>query len=195
MKLIILYTLFLLLASLAQAKIAKGDTLTIVIKGVPQSEQAQINGIYEVSRESKIALPFLKELSVSGLTTSKLARRIETEYRNAEIYTTPNISIQSKNEQDELARTLAKKTNEKIETYLTVSGKVGRPGPQAYRPGLKLIDVVSASVPTTFAALNRVELLRNGKIYKYDMDVSAHKLEKVYANDQINVKEKNWRGR
>jgi len=185
-----------MIASFAQARIIKGDTLTIMIKGVPQEEQIQINGNYQVSAANKVFLPYLTNtpISTSGLSTASLARRIEAAYRDAQIYTTPTISIQSLHEKNELAKKMDKKTTDEILKFLTVSGQVGRPGPQQYRPGMRLIDVVSASGPTTFAAQNRVELLRNGKIYKYNMKIPAHMVEKVYPNDQITLKEKNWRG-
>lgn len=194
MKLILLLTL--MIASFAQAKIIKGDTLTIMIKGVPQEEQVQINGAYQVSPANKVFLPYLTNtpISTSGLTTTSLARRIEAAYRNAQIYTTPTISVQSLYEQNEEAKKRDKKTTDEIQKYLTVSGQVGRPGPQLYRPELRLIDVVSQAGPTTFAAQNRVELLRNGKVYKYDMRVPADMVQKVYVNDQITLKEKNWLG-
>lgn len=194
MKLILLLTL--LIASFAQAKIIKGDTLTITIKGVPQEEQVQINGQYEVSTANQIFLPYLTNvpISTSGLSTASLARRIEAAYRNAQIYTTPTISIQSLNVQNDLAKKRDKISTEAIQKFVTVSGQVGRSGPQPYRPGMTLIDVVAAASPTTFAAQNRVELLRNGKIYKYNMKVNSHMIEKVYPNDQIILKEKNWRG-
>lgn len=194
MKLILLLTL--MIASFAQAKIIKGDTLTIMIKGVLQEEQVQINGAYQVSPANKVFLPYLTNTPIStiGLTTTSLARRIEAAYRNAQIYTTPTISVQSLYEQNEEAKKRDKKTTDEIQKYLTVSGQVGRPGPQLYRPGLRLIDVVSQASPSTFAAQNRVELLRNGKIYKYDMRVSADMVQKVYVNDKITLKEKNWLG-
>ncbi len=195
MKLILLLTL--MIASFAQAAIKSGDTLTIMIKGVPQEEQNQINGNYEVSKSNRIHLPYLSSTPIStrGLTTASLARRIEAAYKNAQIYTTPNISIQSANEQKALAKKEELDTTHKLQKFLTVSGQVGRPGPQQYRPGMRLIDVVSAAGPSTFAAQNRVELLRNGKVYKYNMKIPAHMVEKVYPNDQITLREKNWRGR
>jgi protein involved in polysaccharide export with SLBB domain len=194
MKLILLLTL--MIVSFAQAKIIKGDTLTIMIKGVPQEEQVQINGAYQVSPANELFLPYLTDtpIGTSGQTTTSLARRIEAAYKEAQIYTTPTISIQSLFEQNEKAKKRDKITTDEIQKYLTVSGQVGRPGPQLYRPGLRLIDVVAQASPTTFAAQNRVELLRNGKIYKYDMRIPAHMVEKVYVNDKITLKEKNWRG-
>jgi polysaccharide export outer membrane protein len=182
-----------MLAAFAHAVVNKGDTLSISIKGVPQVEQGQINGSYPVSAAGKIHLPFLADnpISANGLTIAALARRIETAYKSAQIYTTPTISIQSLNDQ----RREEKRTAQAIQEFLTISGKVGRPGPLSYRPGLLLIDVVSKAGPTTFAAQNRVELLRNGKIRKYNMKIPADMLVKVRPNDQIFLKEKNWLGK
>lgn len=185
-----------MLASFAHAKITKGDTLVIEIRGVPQEEQAQINGNYQVSTNGTIHLPYLSNqpVNVYGLTTASVARKIESAYKNAQIYTTPAISIRSMEEMRAREKEKEQVNTQTIQKFVTISGQVGRPGPQQYRPGMRLIDVVSAAGPTTFAAQNRVELLRNGKIYKYNMKVPAHMIEKVYPNDQVTLKEKNWRG-
>ena len=51
------------------------------------------------------------------------------------------------------------------------------------------MEVVSMAAPNEFAALNRVELLRNGKLYKYDLKKNPrHQMLKVYPNDQITLK-------
>lgn len=190
MKLILL--LSIMLSALTHAKINIGDTLSISIKGVPQEEQGQINGDYPVSKAGKIHLPFLSSnpISASGLSTAALARKIEAAYKSAQIYTTPTISIQSLND---TARE-KKKVNEAIQKYFTISGEVGSQGPKPYRPGLKLIDVVSGANPSPFAALHRVELLRDGKNYVYNMKVPAEMLVEVAPDDQIKVKPKNWIG-
>jgi len=188
MKLILILTFTL--ASLIQAKIAKGDTLSIVIKGVPTEEQTTVNGNYPVSNSGKIHLPYIDPISANGVSADNLARRVENAYKSAEIYTTPNISITS--------LTTTEKEREKIkhaqEKFVTVSGQVGRSGPQLYRPGMRLIDVVSAASPNEFAAQNRVVLIRNGKTYKYDLGKPAHTVLLVYPNDQVKLEQKNWRG-
>ena len=187
----ILYTLMItaLLSMMvgAQTKISAGDTLNISIKGVPQEEQAQITGPYVVNGSRQLKLPYLKGyISASG-TTSTVARRIEAAYKAAKIYTTPTITINSMRAQE------ASKID--IQKFVTVSGQVGRSGPVPYRPGMTLNEAVAFSAPNTFAALNRVELLRNGKVYKYNVKMAAHKMLKVYPNDQINVPEQNMFGR
>ena len=189
MKLLLLLTI--MITSLLQAKISKGDNLNISIKGVPTDEQTTINGTYPVSSSGKIHLPYVSPISASGLSADALARRVEAAYKNAQIYTTPNISITSLKD----VESERKKIEEGNQKFVTVSGQVGRSGPQAYRPGLRLIDVVSAAAPNEFAAQNRVELLRNGKTYKYDMKIPAHTVVKVYPNDQIKLNQKKWNGK
>ena len=86
-------------------------------------------------------------------------------------------------------------TQKAILKYVSVAGQVGRSGPVPYRPGLTLGEAVATAAPNTFAALNRVELLRNGKVYKYNIKEARQKLLKVYPNDQINVPQQNMFGK
>lgn len=187
----IILTLSLFLVTLASAKVEKGDSLIVSIKGVPAEEQAQINGKYRVGLDGNIHLPFLNRVPISakGLSLSAVARRIENAYINAKVYTTPSISLESlRDQKKEIDGT---ETN----TFITVSGSVAKPGPQRYHSKMTLIDVVSASSPTKFAAQNRVVLIRNGKTYRYDMKIPSHMTLKVYAKDQVILNEKKWTGR
>jgi len=187
----ILYT-FILSAVLsifasAQSKVQPGDSLQIAIKGVPQDEQSQITGVYVVNASGKLKLPLMNQLiSASGSTTT-VALRIESAYKNAGIYTTPTITVSSSRSQAEIDKDL-----EKLRTFVTVSGQVGRQGPIPYREGMTLNEVVSQASPNTFAALKRVVLLRNGKTYKYNLKDTTHMVLKVYPNDQITVDPVNW---
>lgn len=182
--------LIIMMTAHAHAAVKIGDVLSVSIKGVPTDEQGQVNGNYPVSTDGKIYLPYISSIDASGSNTSAIARKIESAYKSARIYKSPTISIQSLSDSEKEK----KKISDEIQQFLTVSGTVGRPGPLPYRPGLKLIDVVSQSGPTVFAAQNRVELLRDGKITKYNMKIPAHMLVEVYPNDQITLKEKDWKG-
>jgi len=187
----ILYTLMItaLLSMMvgAQSRVTPGDTLNISIKGVPQEEQSQISGPYVVNASGQLKLPYIKGYVSASGSTSTVARRIEAAYKAAKIYTTPTITINSMRE------TAATQT--KIQKFVTVAGQVARSGPIAYRPGMTLGEAVATSAPNTFAALNRVELLRNGRVYKYNVKLASHKMLKVYANDQINVPQQNMFGK
>ena len=187
----ILYTLIItaLLSMMvgAQSKVSPGDTLNISIKGVPSEEQAQISGPYVVNGSGQLKLPYISGYVSASGSTSAVARRIEAAYKSAQIYSTPTITINSMREQE--------KVKQDIQKFLSVAGQVGRSGPIAYRPGLTLGEAVATASPNTFAALNRVELLRNGKLYKYDVRSAKYKVLKVYPNDQINVPQQNMFGK
>ncbi len=143
----ILIIISLLFATMAQAavvedaKVVKGDTLSISIKGVPQDEQTQINGNYPVNSKGGLFLPYLVKtpMAVQGLTCKAIARNIEKAYKEAKIYTTPVILVQKIREH----KSGCGGCRLPIGRFLTVSGDVRRPGPQAYRPGLTLMDLVS----------------------------------------------------
>lgn len=190
MKLLLLLTF--MLTSLVHAKISKGEQLSIMIKGVPTDEQATVNGSYPVSTSGKIHLPYIDNpVSASGVSSDALARRIEAAYKSAGIYTTPTITVTSLKEAEKEKKDIA----EANQQFVTIIGQVGRSGPQLLRPNMRLIDVVAAAAPNEFAAQNRVELLRNGVTYYYDMKVAAHTVVKVYSNDQVKLAQKNWRGK
>jgi len=80
------------------------------------------------------------------------------------------------------------KLTDKIKVFfVTVSGQVGRSGPVFLPLGSTIHDAVMKAVPNTFAALNRVELLRNGKVYKYNVKLKSHQKLRIYPGDQINI--------
>ena len=112
-----------------------------------------------------------------------LARKIESAYKAAEIYTTPTIQI------------LADSGDRLVVQQITVGGKVRQPGPKAYSRNMTLYDaIMAAGGPTEFGAMNRVKLYRNGKAYTYDLNQASHKLLKVFPRDTIDVPQRNWLG-
>ena len=185
MKLFILFSMLLLVVS--QAKIEKGDNIEISIEGVPEIEKKTVNGTYMVSPKGNIHLPFIKPVNVAELTSKELSERIESAYKKEKIYLRPNITVKISSDKGELMHFITEKR------VITVRGQVAKTGPQLYRPGLTLIDAVTASNPNESAALNRVELLRNGKVYKYDMKIPAHAAVKLYPNDQVKLDIKRWK--
>lgn len=105
------------------------------------------------------------------------------------MYVKPSITITVKDEFIHIDRIYSNKGK-----FITVIGQAGRPGPQIYRPKLCLLDVVLAANPTEFAAINRVELLRHGKAYKYNMSIKEQAEVKVYPDDQVVLPVKAWIG-
>jgi len=191
MKTILLTILTMLMPFMANAgsRIVSGDILTLTVTGVPAEDRASISSNYSVTSGGYIKLPYLTgQIKASGYTPGALARRIESAYRAAKIYTNPAVSIVSSRQKDDEAK--------KILKFVTVTGMCRAPGPKPFRPGMTLMEVVSMAAPNEFAALNRVELLRNGKLYKYDLKRNPrHQTLRVYPNDQITLKQVKWNGR
>ncbi len=183
----VLASLSFVTSSFAEA-IKPNEPIGITLKGVPAEEQAKIDGQYVVNGSGQVFLPMLdKGVSAAGVTSSELARRIEIEYKSAGIYTNPRVTILT-------AEDTAKENTLNTKT-LTVGGSVRSPGPSPFREGMTLYDAVQAGGGATeFGAINRVKLLRSGKMREYDLKVDANKLIPVYPDDAIEVPQKNWRG-
>ena len=184
----LLTTLTILLTALVPvvqaSPIQSGRAIQITIQGVPPAEAARINGTYPVSDSGYVRLWSIGNIKAAGLDSTILAQRIEAAYRSAEIYTNPTIQV------------LSDSSDRLVEQMLTVGGKVRAPGAKPWQTGMTLFQaVMAAGGPTDFGALNRVKLYRNGRVYTYDLTKGEHKMLKVYANDTIDVPQKNWAGR
>ena len=90
-------------------------------------EQSKFDGSYTVDSNGFIFLPLLNNgLKASGVSSSKLARKIEDAYREAEIYTNPRINVISNKDEE------AQKIDAQI---VTVGGFVAGPGPSSIHSG------------------------------------------------------------
>lgn len=171
------------------APITSGEKVTISIYGVPADEKSSINGDYIVSDSGMLYLPMLDGgISAAGSTSSTVARRIEAAYRNAKIYSSPRITIITVRDVAQ-SGTIAKK-------FVTVAGNVKRPGPVQFTEGMTIYEAVAAAGDADpFGAMNRVELLRNGKKHVYNLKTTEHRTLRVYHGDTITVPQKNFMGR
>ncbi len=163
--------------------ISSKTTLSIQIKGVPNTEQSRISGQYVVDSSGYVYLPLLQGgIRASGLSSSALARRIEAAYRSAEMYKNPRITVISTKDAEA----------QKIDAQLvSVGGFVKRPGPIQFMRGMTLFQALSAAGgETAFGSIKRVELHRNGKKYVYNLKRSSHMRVRVYPGDTINVPQK-----
>lgn len=172
----------------AAQTIASGEKVTITIKGVPSVEQTSINGEYIVSDNGLLFLPMIEGgIKASGSSSSSVARRIEAAYKSAQIYASPRITIVTVRD-EAAATTISRK-------FVTVAGQVKRPGPVQFSEGLTIYDAVAAAGDATaFGAMNRVELLRNGKKHIYNLKTTSHRMLRVYPNDTVTVPDKNLIG-
>jgi len=179
-------TLFatLITAVFASPEISPNTTLSIRIYGVENQEQSKFDGSYTVDSNGFIFLPLLNNgLKASGVSSSKLARKIEDAYREAEIYTNPRINVISNKDEE------AQKIDAQI---VTVGGFVAGPGPVPYTRGMTLFEAVTAAGgASTFGSDKRVELHRNGvKIGVYNIRLAKDMKIKVYPGDTIKVPQK-----
>ena len=163
--------------------IQAGQVIQIKIIGVPPGEAVRINNEYPVDDSGYVRLWEIGTLKAAGLSATALAKKIESAYRSAQIYTNPTIQI------------FTDSGDSLVQEIVTVGGKVQGPGAKPYQAGMTLFQaVMAAGGPTDFGAINRVKLYRNGKVFTYDLTKGDHKLLKVYPNDTIDVPQKNWRG-
>lgn len=185
MKRILVFFALVLVASqqlIAQTtSISAGRAIEIQLKGVPSEEMALVSGTYTVSESGMISMPLLNTpIRAAGQSATSLARSIEAAYRSAKIYTTPTINVIHSTDQS------------LNELTVTVGGKVVGPGPVKYVQGLTLYNAVQAARgPTEFGAMNRVSVIRRGKIKQYDLNNTEHMNILVEPGDTITVPAKN----
>ena len=176
-------TLFIALVALASclqmatAQIQKNTKVQITMLGVPPTEQTRINGSYQVDQAGNIRMWEIGTIKAAGLTVTSLAKKVESAYKAAEIYTSPTIQIQT--------NSVVGNINEQ----LTVSGSVQRPGAIAFAKDMTLAQALAAAGgPTAFGTTKRVTVYREGKRYKLSpLTNDKHKLERVFPSDTIEV--------
>lgn len=168
---------FLQIAPAQDNKVMKNSVIEIAVLGVPPGEQSRINQIYPVDGNGNIRMWEIGTVRAAGLSTTALAKKIESSYKAAEIYTSPTILIKTNSE------------SEKVNELVTLAGKVNRPGPIQWIRGMTLAQAIaSAGGPNTFGTTKRVSIYRDGKKYELSpLTNDTHKLEKVYPNDTIEI--------
>lgn len=168
----------------AQSLIAAGRAIQIEIRGVPVEEQSRINGLYTVSESGYINMPFINSVRAAGLSPTALGASIAAAYRSGQIYSNPNVQVQSSNA-------------EQMEKQMVhIGGQVRRTGPVEFVQGLTIYQAIqSAGGATEFGAMSRVELLRSGKVRVLDLKLTQFMNFPLQLNDTITVPEKNFLGR
>jgi len=168
----------------AQTVIRPNQAIMIDIRGVPADEISRIKGDYTVSDSGTVNLPLIGPVGAAGLSPSALQSRIEAAYKSGQIYKNPTIMVIAS-------------SGEAIQKQLVhAGGQVRRTGPVEYVQGLTLYQAVQAAGgPTEFGAMNRVELLRGGKVRVFNLNSPQDMNFLLEQNDTITVPEKNWLGR
>ena len=184
-------TLYVGMAS-AQS-ISANESVTVSIRGVPQSEQGRISGQYVVSSSGMLSLPLLKDgIKASGRSASSVAKSVEAAYKKAGMYKDPRITIISNQDVNDKINKESIRTQELV----NIGGHVRSSGPKSYHNGMTLFSAISAAGgPDAFGAMNRVELFHKGRKKIYNMKKAADMNIRVFPGDIINVPEKNAWGR
>lgn len=137
-----------------------GDSVVIQLK-TPAEDAENVTTTYAVSDRGTIKLPMLdQEVPAAGITVTVLARRIESAYKAADIYTSPMINV-----------TLPTVTEGGIVNHVVnVGGEVRASGEFPLRQGMTLLQAINkAGGFTEFAQTRRVKLIRGNTEKVYDM--------------------------
>lgn len=155
-----------------------GDSIIIMLSGVPAEFAQGISKPYDISESGNINLTYLGEFRAAGLRPSELQKKIEVAYIAAEIFTKPTIEVTHNREGG---------TGTQV---IYVSGEVKQPMPVPMRPGMSVHDAItSAHGPTDFAKMKEVKLTRNGVTRILDLRKADNPdaLLPVQAGDRIHV--------
>ncbi|MBK1832967.1 polysaccharide biosynthesis/export family protein [Roseibacillus ishigakijimensis] len=166
------------LCQIASAQIQKNTKLKITVMGVPAGEQTRINAVYPVDSSGNIRMWEIGSIRAAGLSSTALAKQIESSYKSAQIYTSPTILIEQ-----------IGNVETELQQFVTVMGSVQRPGTVPYIKGMTLAQAIAAAGgPNTFGTTKRVSVYREGKKYSLSPRTNdKHKLERVYPSDTIEV--------
>jgi len=168
----------------AQEPVLKGgQSIALKITGVPQKDQADLNGLYSISDDGSIRLQFIGTVKASGLKPSELAARIESSYRSAEIYTKPTINISINGGDIENQR------------FVTIMGEIKTPRQVAFTSGMTASDAIAqCGGYTDFGDRRRVKLVRAGVEKTVDLrKVGGVDDAKLQAGDRIVVRQSGFK--
>ncbi len=182
--LVLLGFVYALFSSSANAQnltpLKPGDPIVIDLK-VPAEDATNVSAKMNVSKQGTIKVAYIeREISVAGLNTTEVARRIEQAYRAAEIYTAPTVVVTSST------------PNDYIPHIVSVGGEVRSPrGDVPVRDGMRLYQaIMSCGGPTEFADMRKVKLIRGTRQTIFDMrklDPSGSNNPVVQDGDTIHI--------
>lgn len=174
----------LTVAASAQTIIKPGQSIKIDIRGVPADEVSRVQGEYPVSDAGTVNIPLIGPMAAAGMSPTALGSRIEAAYKAAQIYKSPTVLV------------IASSGQSMEKQLVHVGGQVRKTGPVEFVPGLTIYQAVqSAGGATEFGAMNRVQLLRNGKVEVLNLKLPQFMNFQLQQSDTVTVPEKNAFGR
>ena len=163
------------------ARIREGDAVTITIRGVPDRESKEINGVYKVDQNGLlVGLPYLEshgQITAAGLTEGQLGGNIAAAYKSADIFTKAAVTA------------IVDQPNARATRRVTVGGRVARPGPVDWNEGMAAFDAfTSAGGADRFGQKKRVFLTREGTERRtLNMDKPEDQAFKLLPGDTLEV--------
>ncbi len=163
------------------AQIRSGKAVQIMIGGVPAEEKSKVDGVYPVSRNGTVNMPFIGQVRAAGLHSGELGQSIQARYKQAGIYTNPTIQVISTDEES---------VNKDL---IHIGGQVRRPGPVPLGGGLTIYQAIQAGGGATeFGNMKRVKLFRGGNQKQYDLTQAQFMRIPLEPNDTIEVPQKRF---
>ena len=155
--------------SSSSALLRPGDSLTITLQGIPDASQHNV----QIDDQGLINLPYIGNVTASGLMSAELQQHIRQTYIARNFYTTIDVSVTV------------------TERYVYVGGEVGYPGRIVWTPDLTLTKAIqSAGGFTLYAKEARVTLIRERKAYEIDAALAQHKPDqdpRLVPGDSVQV--------
>ena len=160
--------------------LAAGNRVKISLRGVPAAESAEVNGEYTLGEGGGIRIPGLEQsVQARGLTGEQLARKIESAYKEAGIYTKPAVE----------AVVLTGASVAAEHTFVSIGGQVRKPGKVEFEKNMTLLSAIQVSGDKTEFGGNTVILRRGGKTLKLNYRDEAVKNMLLLPDDVISVEE------
>ena len=134
----------------AEHRLGPGDTVVVKVY-----QEADLDTSAVLSREGKLALPLVGQISLQGMTNAEAARAIEAAYRNGYLVK-PSVTVTT--------GAMAKKR-------FSIQGQVVRPGPFFFPDGerVTLMQAIGfAGGYTRIANPSKVTIIRGGMTIKVD---------------------------
>lgn len=155
--------------STSSALLRPGDSLTIALQGIPDPSMHNV----QVDEQGLINLPFIGNITASGLTAAELSSRIRQTYIARNYYTTIDVSVTV------------------TERYVYVGGEVAHPGRIVWTPDLTLTKAIQAAGGfTLYAKEAQVTLVRDRTAYPFDADLALRQPEQdphLVPGDSVQV--------
>ena len=155
--------------STSSALLRPGDSLTIALQSIPDPSQHNV----QLDEQGLINLPYIGNVTASGLTAAGLSARIRQTYITRNYYTTIDVSVTV------------------TERYVYVGGEVARPGRIVWAPDLTLTKAVQAAGGfTLYAKETQVTLVRDRTAYVIDVVLALRQPEQdphLVPGDSVQV--------